>query len=339
MLEKTIKQVLVKKINEWVSFVDDEKVVTAIKNDLIVTGGCFTSLLNNEPPKDFDCYFRTKDSAKIVAEYYIKKWNGRHEALKTGRGDYANVMLLDGANPSKEILSFYNVKDIKDSKSRMIANTSENRIKIIFPSDGIVGNPEDVRSGEELGFELTSNVASVTGVDEVDEVDAEEVQNQEKEKYFPVFMSTNAITLSNGVQIVVRFYGNPEDIHDTFDYVHTKAYFSYKGTYLSIPKEVYEAVMNKTLIYTGSKYPVCSVFRLRKFLRRGWSINAGQILKMALQISKLDLQNIDTLEDQLVGVDSLYFMNLIHQFRAQQEKDANFDLSTDYVVSIIDKIF
>jgi hypothetical protein len=108
---------------------------------------------------------------------------------------------------------------------------------------------------------------------------------------------------------------------------------------LSIPKEVYEAVMNKTLIYTGSKYPVCSVFRLRKFLRRGWSINAGQILKMALQISKLDLQDIDTLEDQLVGVDSLYFMNLIHQFRAQQEKDANFDLSTDYVVSIIDKIF
>ncbi len=92
------------------------------------------------------------------------------------------------------------------------------------------------------------------------------------------------------------------------------------------------------MIYIGSKYPVCSLFRIRKFINRGWTINAGQILKIAMQISDLNLQDINVLEDQLIGVDSLYFMNLIKLFREKQKK-GDFVLTTSYVMSIIDKIF
>ena len=174
--------------------------------------------------------------------------------------------------------------------------------------------------------------------EEIDEVKAEEAISSEERKYFPVFLSTNAITLSNGIQIVVRFYGYPDQIHSTYDFVHTKAYWVCRDGEVVIPKEVYEATINKTLFYTGSKYPVCSVFRTRKFISRGWKINAGQLLKMCIQISQLDLMNIDVLEDQLVGVDSIYFMNLIHQFAKQQAK-GDFELTTGYVMSVIDKIF
>jgi hypothetical protein len=86
-------------------------------------------------------------------------------------------------------------------------------------------------------------------------------------------------------------------------------------------------------------YPVCSIFRLRKFINRGWRINAGQILKICMQISELDLKEITVLEDQLIGVDSLYFMHLINKFKAKQANDSSWVLSTHYLLSVIDKIF
>ncbi|HXJ41375.1 MAG TPA: hypothetical protein VNH18_18985, partial [Bryobacteraceae bacterium] len=60
------------------------------------------------------------------------------------------------------------------------------------------------------------------------------------------------------------------------------------------------------------------LFRLRKFIKRGWSINAGQILKIAFQVSELDLNNLEVLEDQLTGVDVAYFVQLITKLK---EKD------------------
>lgn len=333
MLEKTMRQVLTKKINEWVGSITDREVQKSIQKDLIITGGCFTSMIQNEAPKDFDCYFRTKETVLTVARYYIDLWNEEHKKQENAIGKFTKVFLLDGAKPDKEILEYYQVDSPDKSRSHMISNITPDRVKIIFPSDGVVGNPEEVHSNEELG-----TPEKVVG--ELDEISADEILESEKKRYFPVFMSSNAITLSNGIQVIVRFYGEPDKIHDTFDFIHTKAYWDNGKHELCIPKDVYEHVVNKTLNYTGSKYPVCSIFRVRKFVQRGWTINAGQLLKMCLQVSELNLMDIDVLEDQLIGVDSLYFMNLIQQFRAQAEKDGKaFTLSTSYVISIIDKIF
>lgn len=333
MLIKTMNKVLTKKVNDWLSSIKDDNIVKIIKENLVITGGCFTSMILNEQPKDYDCYFKTKEATKAVAQYYVDLWNESHKEQTNKLGIVCKVFVLDSAQPTKEFLDYYQISALSDSKSRMIANTPEDRIKIIFPSDGVVGDPKSVRADEELG-----DNSAIENVTEVDEVAADEIIEKEKRPYFPVFLSTNAITLSSGIQIVVRFYGEPDKIHETYDYQHTRAYWTHE-TKTVIPNEVYDATINKTLIYTGSKYPVCSVFRMRKFIERGWHINAGQMLKMAMQISQLDLTDIDILEDQLVGVDSLYFMQLIEQFRRMQEKNKDFELTSGYVMSIIDKIF
>jgi hypothetical protein len=323
-LIKTMNKIIGRKLNEWLESITDKALRDIIKENIVITGGCFPSMIQNETPKDYDCYFKTKEATKRVAEYYVKQWNEAHK-------DKKKVFVLDGAEPSKELLEYYHISALSESKSRMIANTKPERLKIIFPSDGVVGDPQTVRADEELG-DVLSNIT------EIDEVKADEIIEKEKKAYFPVFLSTNAITLSNGIQIVVRFYGEPDKIHETYDFQHTKAYWT-SETGTVIPNEVYDAVINKTLIYTGSKYPVCSVFRMRKFIERGWKINAGQMLKICMQVSALDLMDIDTLEDQLVGVDSLYFMELIEQFRRMKEKNADWDLTPQYIISVIDKIF
>lgn len=332
MLEKTMKQVLIKKINKWLESVADTDVVDAIKKDLIVTGGCFTSFLQNEVPNDYDCYFRTKESALKVAEYYAGVWNSDHEGQTNRLGKSCNVLVLDCDSPSKEILDYYQVSDPTKSMAVVLSNLIPGRIKMIFPSDGVTGDTKAISADTELGL------SPIEIVSELDDKKVNEIIEKEDRQFVPVFISSNAITLRDNIQIIVRFHGEPNVIHDTFDFVHTKAYFDFKSGEIVIPKEVYECIINKTLRYTGSKYPVCSIFRVRKFIERGWTINAGQLLKMCMQISQLDLQDINTLEDQLIGVDSLYFMQLIEQFRIQ-EKNPDFKLTASYVESIIDKIF
>lgn len=157
----------------------------------------------------------------------------------------------------------------------------------------------------------------------------------QKSKYRPVFLSSNAITLSNKIQLTIRFYGAPDEIHKNYDFVHCTNYWVAKTGELVVTKEALEVLITRELRYQGSLYPLCSIIRTRKFLKRDWTINAGQYLKMCLQVAQLDLTDPRVLEDQLVGVDVAYFAELL---RAVNEKSPE-KLEAAYIVEIIDRMF
>lgn len=156
--------------------------------------------------------------------------------------------------------------------------------------------------------------------------------------YDPVFFSPNAISLSDDVQIVLRFWGDSKQIHETFDFVHATNYFTFKeGLVRNI--EALESILSKTLKYQGSHYPVTSIIRAKKFIKRGFNIGAGEMLKIMFQISQLDLSKPDVLEEQLIGVDVAYFELLIEALRSKYSSDPDFKLESPYFNSLIDKIF
>lgn len=352
MREKTIKAVLSKKLYDWIASIEDEQVKSVISKNAIVTGGAIVSLLQNEKPNDFDVYFKTKEAAKAVAQYYVKKWIEAHGATDAGVAGQAVPYVLDGADVEAwkrgekklpevapnyvEHHSWQEVQEGIWQVSHMITNIQEDRIKIIFPSSGIV---------EDTAGEKPSIDDVIDACDDLSEMDADMLERPHNDdageggKYRPVFMSTNAITLTNKIQIIIRFYGEPDEIHASYDYVHCTCYWQSWDNRLELPKDALVSIMNKELVYRGSKYPICSVIRSRKFLKRGWHINAGQYLKMAFQISELDLTDVDVLEDQLVGVDTLYFLEVVGALRQMQEKNPAFRFDSTYLNSIIDKIF
>lgn len=206
---------------------------------------------------------------------------------------------------------------------------NDGRIKIHIP-EGIAAE----RSDSSDNLEHNPDNESETYASKAPE-DAE----ADKPQYQPVFMSGNAITLTGKVQIIIRFYGDAADIHKNFDFIHCTNYWtsSDKEVHLNLP--AMESLMCKQLFYHGSLYPVCSVIRTRKFIKRGWSINAGQYLKMCFQISQLDLTHIPTLEDQLTGVDAAYFRQVIEWCTKKQAEEPEFKLTAPYLISIVDKIF
>ena len=166
----------------------------------------------------------------------------------------------------------------------------------------------------------------------------EKEDGKDFEAYEPKYFSPNAISLSNDVQIVLRFWGDNKKIHETFDFVHATNYFTFSEGLVRNLNAV-ESILTKQLKYQGSFYPLTSIIRMKKFLKRGFNINAGEILKIMFQISELDLTNPDVLEEQLIGVDVAYFETLISALRSKLASDRDFRLSNSYLFALIDKIF
>ena len=159
---------------------------------------------------------------------------------------------------------------------------------------------------------------------------------EENLNYQPVFFSPNAISLSNDIQIVCRFHWDNVAIHKTFDFIHATNYYTTNDG-LVTNKEALESILTKQLKYQGSLYPLTTIIRIKKFLKRGWNISAGEMLKVMFQISELDLKNPDVLEEQLIGVDVAYFSALINILR-NVEWDEN-KMISQYLNACIDKVF
>lgn len=158
-----------------------------------------------------------------------------------------------------------------------------------------------------------------------------------KKGYQPFIVTSNAITLSDDVQIVIRFYGEPDQVHEYYDFVHCTNYFIPHKNELVLPQGALQSILTKELTYVGSKYPLASIVRTRKFIQRGFNINAGQYLKMIMQLNKLSLDDPIVLEEQLIGMDLTYFSMIIELMHEAKDKGEKFD--SDFMNKIIDKVF
>ncbi len=299
MNRRIIKSILKNKFNSFCKSIKDPKVRKLVSLNSIITGGSIVSLLEKQKVNDFDLYFTDKETTLAVAKYYVAQFNKLHKGKDSTR-----------IKPPE-------VWEDKD------------RVRILIKSTGIAGD-----GGGEKPEEFFTDI-----LEEIDTLDGVKIDDKKKSKYRPIFLTDNAITLSDGIQLIIRFYGSPEEIHENFDFVHCINYWISKDNHLELIPAALESILTKQLHYVNSKYPVCAFIRTRKFIKRGWHINAGEMLKICFQISTLDLTDIKVLEDQLIGVDTAYFTHLINALKAKQSKDPNFHINLPYIVSIVDKIF
>lgn len=294
---KTICKVINAKLKDWLDSIQDENLKRYIERDAVVTGGAIASMLLGEKVNDFDIYFKTKETTKKVAEYYVKKFGETNH-------NYGTV--------------------VKEENIENCKGAVEPRITIFIKSIGFLDSQEEeIITEEGIEDQIINDILEVPQITSV------------KEKYRPIFITQNAITLSEKIQLIIRFFGEPSQIHNNFDFAHCMCYYEYRDDKLTLPAEALECLLSKTLVYKGSLYPIASIFRAKKFIERGWKINAGQLLKIMWQINELDLRNFSQLREQLTGVDLSYMILLI---RALENIDKD-KISSTYVSEIIDRIF
>ena len=325
MKAKTIVAILSKRFDNYLESIEDEAVRKIVADNSIITGGSIVSMLCNENISDFDIYFRTPDAAEAVAHYYVKK-------------------LLESPPPCFKNSPTHTVK--------VSVLREDDRVKIVVKSAGVAGTeqpqenyqyfegiPDSESAAQEAAAYVEGATANIEALDEEPGSRLEQTAPEDPKapkRYRVLFVTSNAITLANKVQLVIRFTGEPDEIHKNYDFVHCTNYWTSWDKKLTLRKEALEAILSRELRYTGSRYPICSMIRTRKFIKRGWTINAGQFVKMAWQVSELDLKDVNVLEEQLVGVDAAYFGQLIELLRKSEHPDK---VDGNYLMTIIDRLF
>lgn len=218
------------------------------------------------------------------------------------------ITIFDGRDKNILLSKYGGDIEYNNSYLSSLRNLKSNQIKLYFPS-------------ADAGVRIVEKMNEETLV-----------------KYSPTYFSPNAITLTDDIQIVLRFCGDVTTIHKTFDFVHATNYFTFnRGLVRNL--DAIESILTKRLKYQGSHYPLTSIIRAKKFIKRGFDISAGEMLKIMFQISELDLTNPDVLEEQLVGVDVEYFSTLIKMLRTKTDLDKDFKITSSYINEIIDKVF
>lgn len=298
MKTKTIKKVISKKMNEWIDSLP-ENLRSDVKDNILVSGGCITSMLLKEDVNDFDIYIQDKAVLLRLAEHYCPR-----KVLDGDRRlEYLEDLYPDYSPGSDGIYRMNSGEEYVAEHFLRYANLKPRQVKLDIPS---VGERYEIEETDADGNKL----------------------------YLVKFLSQNAISLSNDVQIVLRFSGTPGEIHKTFDFIHATNYFTFRDG-LVLNNDALVSILTKDLKYQGSLYPLTSIIRMKKFIGRGWNIGAGEILKIMFQISELDLRNLRILEEQLIGVDVAYFGLLIDALRAVPRSR----ISSTYISIVIDKIF
>lgn len=300
MQVKTIRKNIEMKMNQWLETITDVELRKSVKKNILVSGGSITSMFLNEKVNDYDVYLMDQSVLIELCKYYaiphgVVVWDGRNKSK-----------IIEENGGEEYLSSVYIDGDLTKNESKLavaIRNLKESQVKLYITSS---------EGGKRVN----------------------EDKEEDKLQYFVKFFSPNAISLSDNVQIICRFNGNAEEIHKTFDFIHATNYFTFEEG-LVTNKAALESILTKQLKYQGSLYPVTTIIRIKKFLKRGWNITAGEMLKVMFQISDLDLSEPDVLEEQLIGVDIAYFGTLIDILRNVPKEKHN----SAYISSIIDKVF
>ena len=181
MKTKTIKATLRKKIDDWIASVEDPELIERLRKDTIVTGGAIASMLLREPVNDYDIYFRTRETALAVAQYYVSRFE-----RKEVHGIKVPIFVAEDGDRIKIVV-----------KSAGIASEDSTKEEYqYFENDD---DPDAMAAQQYIG-EIMQDPGDIEDAYEETEVMALE---NDKPPYRPVFLSTNAITLAGKIQIVL----------------------------------------------------------------------------------------------------------------------------------------
>lgn len=114
-------------------------------------------------------------------------------------------------------------------------------------------------------YALTDHLKNSKNIDNIADVDP---RYQQMLGQNGKMITTQAITLKNSWSFITMISGTPQQIRNSFDYVHCKPYYSIKDRMFYISEEQYRACKEKKLIVNNQK--MVKTWRTDKFIKRGF---------------------------------------------------------------------
>ena len=112
-------------------------------------------------------------------------------------------------------------------------------------------------------------------------------------------------------QFICASFGTPESVIRRFDFTCCMGAWNPKSEeFLLDPLFLKHCSQRRLIFNVATEYPICSLWRAFKFVKRGWKLPATEAIKMALRIHDLNISDRAELKRQLLGIDTLFLKEL-----------------------------
>lgn len=152
-----------------------------------------------------------------------------------------------------------------------------------------------------------------------------------------VFITENAVTFrcnKKMYQVIYTHLRNKElslhltaaDIIKEFDFTVCMGAYDFMEGCFSFHYQFLEHIARRILMFNPeSKYPICALGRVKKYVKKGYHISGAEIVKMSLCVANLEMNNYTDLKEQLLGIDTFLFKDLTDDLIEKHGKDAKID--------------
>ncbi|MFW9899666.1 MAG: hypothetical protein ACFFDY_00080 [Candidatus Thorarchaeota archaeon] len=201
-------------------------------------------------------------------------------------------------------------KELKEELYKNKAMIIGGAIRSIFTKEKI--NDYDIYFKEIKGLNtMYSYISGASGAS------SQEVLNKDK-KPKPLFglkkftKTSNAYSFYNKktglkIQLIRTFSGNDVNyIFGKFDFTVCMGAYDFEKNIFIFGDRFFKDNTSKTLIINlGTEYPINTMLRVKKYLRKGYSISGIEMVKLALTINNVSIITHEELQHHLMGIDTL----------------------------------
>lgn len=132
------------------------------------------------------------------------------------------------------------------------------------------------------------------------------------------------------VQLVKVLTRTPSEVISSFDFTICQAAFDPDDGFI-FGADFFQHLAQRRLVFNvKAEYPICSLYRARKFMKRGFSLSGIEAIKLGLRIHSLKIETYRDLRAQLMGIDTLFLRDLTDSLKGEDERayDLNDFLAT-----------
>ena len=138
-------------------------------------------------------------------------------------------------------------------------------------------------------------------------------------------------------QLICASFGTPESVIKRFDFTCCMAAWNPKTQeFLLDPLFLKHSSQRRLIFNTATEFPICSLWRAFKFVKRGWKLPGTEAIKISLRVHSLNIADRQELKRQLMGIDTLFLKDLTDALTEKGEVRYDFLEAIDLIANFVD---
>jgi len=140
------------------------------------------------------------------------------------------------------------------------------------------------------------------------------------------------------LQLVKVVLGTPSEIINKFDFTICEGAFHLEEGFCFGTNFLEHLAQRRLVFNLTAEYPICSLYRAVKFIKRGFHLSGIDAIKLGLRIQSLKIDTYAELRKQLMGIDTLFLKDLVDALKGQETKKYDLNEFLSLLESWLEKL-